>query len=105
MSKVWTEHLTSGEVNVLNSFIEQVPETMGAREAIVNIVQKLADSTAGADDEVKYLVAGEGDVRIVKTEEKAREYAGDPDYYVVNLTKMTWYPSEDEDEDTELTEE
>lgn len=43
-SSVWTEKLLPSEVVLMNSFIEQVPEDHGVRDAFINCLQKLAEA-------------------------------------------------------------
>lgn len=43
-SHLWTEKLSESQVALMNSLIEQIPVQFGAREAFVNILQKLAEA-------------------------------------------------------------
>lgn len=43
-SLVWTEKLTQSQVGFVNSIVARIPETLGARKAFVECLQKLAEA-------------------------------------------------------------
>lgn len=100
--KVWTELLTPGEVNYVNSIVEQIPEEHCARDSFVGCLQSLADG--GSAPKKRYLVCGDGDVRSTDDDEAARTCAGNEELYVVDLVRFVWLTSEDEDDDTAISE-
>ena len=94
MAKVWTEHLLPSQAAFMNEIIAQVPTVGGAREAFINILQALADSSESKAQQI-YIIAGEGDVRITSSLESAREAAASEEYYVVDPATCTWFCSDD----------
>ncbi len=52
----WKTNLTPGQVNAVQGIVDQIPETMGFRDAFESILDKLA---SGAPP-FKYLLIGEG---------------------------------------------
>jgi hypothetical protein len=102
MSKPWTELLTPSQVAFMNQIIEQVPETMGARDVFIGCLQGLADGSA--PPKFRYIIAMEGDVAGTNDTEKAREAAADETYYVLDTVANQWLTTADEDDDTEIME-
>lgn len=101
MTKVWTEHLAESEVKLMNEIIEQIPTEHGVREAFVNIVQKLADTSA--EPRFRYLIASNhmGDVRGTNDDELANNHALDEDQYVIDVVQFYWIQADGDTQEIE----
>lgn len=102
MSKPWTEKLTPSQVTFMNSFIEQVPEQYGARQAVIDCLQNLANDDS--NPKYRFIICMNGDVVGSNDEDEARNCAVDEEGYVLDIQNNVWFVSQDPADDTDIME-
>lgn len=84
----WKSKLTEAEKTVMQEIVDQIPQVLGLRDRIEDIMDKMA--AGGKPPKFKYIIVSDGDVQGTNDEEKMLEYAAVDDNVVIDVVGNDW---------------